>query len=180
MVVNFSAPTCAAPLPPHSNDTAADITNSADGMVRNWYFNVVSRFWNPLALGPPGTLRRVQVEPIEMPKLSVMRLENSVETSVSRIAGISPVLVQDTVGSDSSSATQGSSTVSVAGKNRLPTTQCADAASSDASRATSAAPAAQRIRQGMESLRSTDVMASSTAGSAVVHYAAIGGPRGCS
>jgi len=33
----------------------------------------------------------------------------------------------ETVGSDSSSATQGSSTLSVAGRKRAPTKQCADA-----------------------------------------------------
>src|SRR5438105_11017316 len=50
-----------------------------------------------------------------------MRLENSAEKSCSRTDGSSPVLNDDTVGSDSSSLTPGSSIPSVAGKKRLPT-----------------------------------------------------------
>src|ERR1700691_4875386 len=54
-----------------------------------------------------------------------MRLSNSKETSNWLAAGIEPVLNQSTVGSDISSATHGSSMISVAGKNRGPTKQCA-------------------------------------------------------
>jgi hypothetical protein len=43
------------------------------------------------------------------------------------MAGISPVLKLEIVGNDNSSATQGSSTVRVAGKKRLPAKQCAAA-----------------------------------------------------
>src|SRR5579859_5167472 len=127
MVLNESAPTPAAPELPHSTITAADITNSLTGSVRNWNLNVVSRFWKPLALGPPGGLRCVHVGLIEIPKVLVIRLEYSPETSVSSADGTSPVLNRENVGMDSSSATQGSSTASVAGKNRPPTKQCASA-----------------------------------------------------
>src|SRR3954453_2607970 len=90
----------------------------------------------------PGGRRWVQVEPIEMPKLSVMRLEYSTETSSWRAGGSSPFLNPDTVGSDSSSATQGSSTPSVAGKKRPPTKQCADAPLADMMTPNAAATAA--------------------------------------
>src|SRR5712672_4841017 len=79
----------------------------------------------------PGGRRWVQVEAIEMPKLSVIRLEYSTETSSWRVGGSSPVLNPDTVGNDSSSATQGSSVPSVAGKKRPPTKQCANAPLAD-------------------------------------------------
>ena len=57
-----------------------------------------------------------------------MRFDISAETSHSVAGGTSPVFDQDTVGSDSSSATHGSSMASVAGKNRAPTKQWAKAA----------------------------------------------------
>src|SRR5580658_36653 len=63
-----------------------------------------------------------------MPKSSVMRFEISAETSHSLAGGESPVRNQSTVGTDSSSATQGSSMASVAGKNRAPTKQWANEA----------------------------------------------------
>src|SRR5690242_10838456 len=117
----------AAPVLPHSTARAADITNSRSGTLRNWYLNVVSRFWKPLALGLPGWLRCVQVDPMETPKYSVIRLEYSVDRSSWRTGGSSPVLDQVTVGKESSSATQGSSMPSVAGKKRAPMKQCARA-----------------------------------------------------
>src|SRR5690349_11447245 len=57
-----------------------------------------------------------------------MRLVKSTEASVSRVAGSSPfapVFLLETVGSDSSSATNGSSVARVAGKKRLPAKPCA-------------------------------------------------------
>src|SRR5580700_10880218 len=63
-----------------------------------------------------------------MPKSSVMRFDSSAETSHSLAGGESPVWNQSTVGTDSSSATQGSSMASVAGKNRAPTKQWANEA----------------------------------------------------
>ena len=57
-----------------------------------------------------------------------MRFENSPEMDVSRLAGSSPeavVRTDETVGSDSSSETNGSSVAIVAGKNRLPASPCA-------------------------------------------------------
>src|SRR3974377_1184530 len=68
-----------------------------------------------------------QISPIVMPKSSVMRVEMSPEMSHSAAAGTSPVFDHATVGKDISSATQGSSVASVAGKKRAPTKQCASA-----------------------------------------------------
>src|ERR1700694_5542983 len=64
---------------------------------------------------------------MEIPKFSVIRLAKSTEISVSRAEGSSPFLKTAIVGSDISSATQGSSVASVAGKNRAPTKQWARA-----------------------------------------------------
>src|SRR6516165_5201243 len=72
-----------------------------------------------------------QVSPIVMPKSSVMRFDKSAEISHSVAGGTSPVFDHATVGSDISSATQGSSVASVAGKKRAPTKQCASAWAAD-------------------------------------------------
>jgi hypothetical protein len=61
----------------------------------------------------------------DTPKFSVIVLEYSPEMSSSRAEGSSPFLKPAIVGIDNSSATQGSSTLSVAGKKRLPTMQWA-------------------------------------------------------
>jgi hypothetical protein len=67
-----------------------------------------------------------------------MRFDSSTETSHSVAAGTSPVFDQATVGKDISSATQGSSVASVAGKKRGPTKQCAKASAAESARNTSA------------------------------------------
>src|SRR6516162_10153455 len=72
-----------------------------------------------------------QVSPIVMPKSSVMRFDKSAEISHSVAGGTSPVFDHTTVGKDISSATQGSSVASVAGKKRDPTKQCAKASAAD-------------------------------------------------
>src|SRR6516164_8366266 len=78
------------------------------------------------------------VSPIEMPRSSVIRFDSSAEMSHSLAAGTSPVFDQATVGKDISSATQGSSVASVAGKKRGPTKQCARASAADSVRNMSA------------------------------------------
>jgi len=65
-----------------------------------------------------------------MPKSSVMRFAISTPMSHCVAGGTSPVFDHDTVGSDISSATQGSSMISVAGKKRGPTKQWAKASES--------------------------------------------------
>ena len=61
------------------------------------------------------------------PKSAVMRFEKSAPTSHSVAGGMSAVRDQDMVGSDISSATHGSSVLSVAGRKRAPTKQWAKA-----------------------------------------------------
>jgi hypothetical protein len=78
---------------------------------------------HPLAFEPPGGCKRVQVEPNETPKASVIRLEYSPDMLSCRAEGSSPFLNADTVGSESSSAMQGSSLFKVAGMKRPPTKQ---------------------------------------------------------
>ena len=60
-----------------------------------------------------------------------MRLDISADRFHSVSGGTSPVFDQPTVGSDNSSATQGSSIASVAGKKRAPTKQCAETLDKD-------------------------------------------------
>src|SRR6516165_12436571 len=84
-----------------------------------------------------------QVSLIEMPKSSVMRFDRSTEMSHSVAAGTSPVFDQATVGKDISSATQGSSVASVAGKKRAPTKQCAKASTADSATTRHARPNAR-------------------------------------
>src|SRR6202167_6580235 len=67
-----------------------------------------------------------------------MRLSNSAEMSISLPCGTPAVGNQSTVGSDISSATQGSSITRVAGKNRGPTKQWAEACEKDNKRNRSA------------------------------------------
>src|SRR5262245_10247378 len=58
-----------------------------------------------------------------------MSFENSAETDVVRVegsSGVAHVRDHDTVGSESSSATNGSSVATVAGKNRFPANPCAN------------------------------------------------------
>src|ERR1700730_14363086 len=78
-------------------------------------------------VGPPGPRICDQTSPIQMPKSGVMRLAISAETSHSLAGGTSPVRDQEMDGSDISSAPQGSSVASVAGKKRAPTKQWATA-----------------------------------------------------
>src|SRR5215470_4254195 len=89
-----------------------------------------------------------QVSPIEIPRSSVMRFDSSTEISHSVAAGTSPVFDHWTVGSDISSATQGSSVASVAGKKRAPTKQCAKASAAESATKRSAnANARQQLEE---------------------------------
>src|SRR5712671_5383300 len=82
-----------------------------------------------------------------------MRFDTSTEKSVSRVADASPlagVLMVEIVGSDNSSATNGSSVFNVAGKNRFPAIPCAKAVSAVATHASTAAtPYSDRFRLAM-------------------------------
>src|SRR4029077_7077160 len=78
-------------------------------------------------VGPPGPRMCFQVSLSETPKSWVMRFEMSAPTSHSVAGGIAAVRDQEMVGSDISSATHGSSVLSVAGRKRAPTKQWANA-----------------------------------------------------
>src|SRR6516164_7876147 len=90
-----------------------------------------------------------QISPTVIPKSSVMRFDNSTEISHSVAAGTSPVFDHSTVGNDISSATQGSSVARVAGKNRAPTKQCANAFDTGKPARTIASAATRRTVQDM-------------------------------
>ena len=107
-----------APVPPHSMSRLAVIANSCSRSLISSILNAVSKFWNPLAVGPPAVSVASRSSDRDA-ELSVMRLENSPAISSSRAAGSSPVLNDETVGSDNSSATHGSSTFKVAGKETV-------------------------------------------------------------
>ena len=72
-------------------------------------------------VGAPGGVIWLYVVPTDMPSVLVMRLENSADRSTWLFDGTSLVPKAATVGSDNTSATQGSSMVSAAGRNRAPT-----------------------------------------------------------
>jgi hypothetical protein len=106
----------------------------------------------------------------------VMRFDSSTETSHSVAAGTSPVFDQATVGKDISSATQGSSVASVAGKKRGPTKQCAKASAAESARNTSAnANAREQLEE--RSMNNLHWRVIRAAGSAAAMFHARGGPR---
>ena len=137
-------PELMAPVEPQSTIRPSSIANSCEPSLSSWYCAVVSRLSNPAMVGPPGPRICVQVSPIEMPKSSVMRFDSSPETSHSVAGGTSAVRDQETVGSDSSSATHGSSMASVAGKKRAPTKQWANASVKGSAAKTSASAKARK------------------------------------
>src|ERR1700674_4344993 len=132
-------------------------------------------------VGPPGWRICDQPSPIEMPKSSVMRLERSPEMATAVAGGMSPVFDQLTVGSDISSATQGSSVASVAGKSRAPTKQWAEALEKD-SRTNKRPGANARGRLERQDMTNSPFSGwkndSSGGDGAASSYALGGGPRG--
>src|SRR5579871_4582013 len=114
-----------------------------------------------------------------MPKFSVIRLEKSNETSNCEAGGTSAVLDQATVGSDISSATQGSSVASVAGRKRAPTKQWARAlvVDSAAVRLASASAYSKCRDIGISPVRICE-RKSSQPKEAALHHTLVGGPLG--
>src|SRR5271155_197803 len=112
-----------------------------------------------------------------MPRSSVMRFEISTERSHSVAGGISAVFDHWTVGSENSSATQGSSMASVAGKNRAPTKQWAKASEIGRHRNKSASAYAREHRKlpGIKILHWR--VRSIAADAAARHHAGSGGAR---
>ena len=125
-VLNDSAPTRLAPVLPRSASTPTDMIVSCGSLLKNWYLALRAKLSQPWTRVPPLGSRRSQVASAPMPKSRVMRLLKSIDAEVSMLDDpSSSVLRLDTVGSDSSSATNGSSVASVAGKNRFPANPCA-------------------------------------------------------
>ena len=121
IVLNDSAPTRLAPVLPRSASTPTDRIVSCRSLLKNWYLALRAKLSKPWARAPPLGSSRSQVASAPMPKSLVIRLLKSIEADVSMLDDpSSSVLRLETVGSDSSSATNGSSVASVAGKNRLP------------------------------------------------------------
>ena len=126
IVLNGSAsPDCTAPVEPHSTPSPSSMRNSCGPSLSSWYWNVVPKFWKPATVPPFSGRIWVQPPDSVTPKSWVIRLERSTLISTWFAVGTSAVLNQSRVGSDISSATQGSSVTSVAGRKRLPTKQCA-------------------------------------------------------
>src|SRR5947207_2817664 len=123
-VVNVSAPTCLRPVPPTSTSAPNESRASFRCFFENSYFALSSRLPNPLTEPSRGGWRLVNVSPTSIPRFGVMRLAISTEISASRVPPSSGVTMLETVGSDSSSLTNGSSVESVAGKNLLPAKPC--------------------------------------------------------
>src|SRR5580700_1463746 len=172
-------PELLAPVPPQSTIRPSSIANSCELSLSSWYCAVVSRLPKPAMVGPPGPRICDQTSPIEMPKSSVMRFETSAETSHSVAGGTSPVRDHDTVGSDSSSATHGSSMASVAGKKRAPTKQWANASVKGSAANTSASATAREYLwiPDMEALHWRQRNTAADAGRAAGLHAAGGGAR---
>jgi hypothetical protein len=80
----------------------------------------MERLLKPLVAFPCEGLRMMNDSPNSMSHFGVMRSAISEDISVSRVPPLSGVTILDTVGSENSSATNGSSVESVAGKNRAP------------------------------------------------------------
>src|SRR5437870_1327795 len=114
-VSNDSASTFLPPVPPTSQPTPTDSTVSCASLLKNWYFSESSRLSKPVTDFPPAGSIAFHVPPSESPRSGVRRLASSPLTSVSLRGSVSPVpgsLLWKTVGSESSSATNGSSTTS--------------------------------------------------------------------
>src|SRR6266446_2059159 len=119
-VLKVSAPTCLLPVPPTSTPRPRDTTASRSSFSKNSYFEPTERLSKPFTVLPREGLSVVNVSPNSMSHFGVMRRAISEEISVSRVPPSSGVTMLETVGSENSSATNGSSVESVAGKKRAP------------------------------------------------------------
>src|SRR6266853_7029362 len=125
-VLKASAPTCLLPVPPTSTSRPIETTASCSSFSKNSYFEPMERLLKPFTALPSEGLSMINASPNSMSHFGVMRSAMSEETSVSRVPPLSGVTMPETVGSDNSSATNGSSVESVAGKNLLPAKPCAE------------------------------------------------------
>src|SRR4029077_10162834 len=119
-VLKLSAPTSLLPVPPTSTPRPSETTASCSSFSKNSYFEPMERLLKPFADLPCEGLSTMNVSPNSMSHFGVMRRAMSEESSVSLVPPLSGVTMLETVGSENSSATNGSSVESVAGKNRAP------------------------------------------------------------
>ena len=122
-VSNDSAPTRLLPVPPTSHDTPAESSVSWAALFQKTYLSDTSMLSNPDCVVPLSGSPITRSPASENPRFGLRRLENSLLMSVCRYAGESPErpnCMNETVGSDRSSATNGSSMARVAGKEALP------------------------------------------------------------
>src|SRR6266478_3057308 len=119
-VLKLSAPTSLLPVPPTSTARPRETTASCSSFSKNSYFEPIERLLKPFVALPCEGLSMMNVSPNSMSHFDVIRKAMSEETSVSRVPPSSGVTMLETVGSEDSSATNGSSVESVAGKNLLP------------------------------------------------------------
>ncbi len=90
---------------------------SCSALTKNWYLAASSRLPKPLTSCSPFGLRSRNSSPSSMPRFGVIRFAMSPAMLVSRPSGL---FIVETVGSESSSFTNGSSVERVAGKKRAP------------------------------------------------------------
>src|SRR4029077_10601184 len=119
-VLKLSAPILLFPVPPTSTPRPKETTISCSSFSKNSYFEPMERLLKPFAALPCAGRSIMNVSPNSMSHFGVMRRATSEEISVSRVPPLSGVTMLETVGSESSSATNGSSVESVAGKKRAP------------------------------------------------------------
>src|ERR1700719_76307 len=119
-VLKLSAPTSLLPVPPTSTARPSETTASCSSSSKNSYFEPTERLLKPFTAFPCEGLSVMNASPNSMSHFGVMRRAMSDETSVSRVPPLSGVTMLETVGSENSSATNGSSVDSVAGKKRAP------------------------------------------------------------
>ena len=125
-VLKASTPTSLLPVPPTSTARPRETTASCSSFSKNSYFEPMERLLKPFTALPREGLSMMNASPNSMSHFGVMRSAMSEETSVSRVPPLSGVTMLETVGSENSSATNGSSVESVAGKNLLPAKPCAE------------------------------------------------------
>lgn len=131
IVLNPSAPTLRAPVPPISAISAVDISSSCGSLRKVRYFSPRSRLSHPVDVRPPGVSRR-HPPPTSADKSDVSEREYSPVTCRPLPVAVSPVAPprsHDTVGNDISSSFWVSSTTRVDGNKRSPAIPLARAGS---------------------------------------------------
>ncbi len=128
-VLKVSTPTSLLPVPPTSTARPKETTASCSSFSKNSYFEPMERLLKPVTALPREGLSMIKASPNSMSHVGVIRRAMSEESCVSRVPPLSGVTMLETVGSESSSATNGSSVESVAEKNLLPAKPCAEVVS---------------------------------------------------